>query len=834
MTLSLAGRLLDQPSPARAVPWPEFVKARVDLEWRPNEFDGATLLFVPSVTNRDNSISVCRRDGCEIRPAGHYCAGCRGQHERSGSALPIDEWAKISGPRLKVHYEQHCIVDSCQRTRVRRELCIAHVHTFARWQVANEGTVRDWIVAKSPTGLPSKAKCVLNCGRDSLNGGVCARHTTTFRAWQKRQESRSTATLAEWLRSTAEPTFGPTDRSYRELVATPFALLNEPLRWELLYAVQRREQAGWFINPYFLRSAYRHHRRLGTETAVGLDRLGLENSPKGKNSLYANFQLCIDDLYREWSGVDDRDPRVVYFRDLEMRQASRSTGVHGRLDLRGIEQDWIADGIKSWLTEAPRGHRTATQLVRAWDVAGQALSLRGTPVHLLGDADMSAVMAAIRKRWPTANAQRRSISSINLLLTYARHREQLGDTWGAIPAQFAVDRSRHRPNGLPRSSETGDEPFRFVPQPVIEHLMGNLNLLRRSGEYLTAEARAMLYVHERCGRRTSETIKMLDDCISYDNEGAPYLEWVRGKPPYTKGKRLPIHQETHDVIRQWQQIKREHGVSSIYLFPNRERNSTTDRPWNASYLGHRLKELIAVVEQHAPVLGPVVGSEGNLIEFDLRSLDPYSFRHAFAQRFADATDADGRPTTPPDVLQDLMGHATFETTMAYYEVSTRRRKRALSAVAPRRLNLHGAAVSIDRERDGFTKVAVSLGHCSEPQNVAQHGHGCMIDHSCESCPFFLVDPLERDGMDAKRHHIRVQLERARAINAQQHLLDHYEARIRNWTTMIDGIDRYVDGLPTAERDSIRAALTSMAEIRRLASAPRSIDLRAMFDQEETR
>lgn len=54
--------------------------------------------------------------------------------------------------------------------------------------------------------------------------------------------------------------------------------------------------------------------------------------------------------------------------------------------------------------------------------------------------------------------------------------------------------------------------------------------------------------------------------------------------------------------------------------------------------------------------------------------------------------------------------------------------------------------------------------------------------------------LRRDGMEAKRHALRVKLERARVINSQQHLLDHYEARIKDTSTIIDGIDAYIDGL----------------------------------------
>jgi hypothetical protein len=174
----------------------------------------------------------------------------------------------------------------------------------------------------------------------------------------------------------------------------------------------------------------------------------------------------------------------------------------------------------------------------------------------------------------------------------------------------------------------------------------------------------------------------------------------------------------------------------------------------------------------------------------------------------------------------MMDHTTFETTMTYFEVGAKRRKAAVAAITPRRLDILGNVVEVSRERDGFTRVPVSLGHCEEPQNVAMGGAGCMLSHSCESCPYFRVDPLERDGMVAKRFDLKVQLERATVINAPVHMLDHLMARIQHCDAIIAGIDDYLANLPESERQAITGALDAMADIRRRATTPRRIDLRA--------
>ncbi len=128
-----------------------------------------------------------------------------------------------------------------------------------------------------------------------------------------------------------------------------------------------------------------------------------------------------------------------------------------------------------------------------------------------------------------------------------------------------------------------------------------------------------------------------------------------------------------------------------------------------------------------------------------------------------------------------MDHKTFTTTMAYNEVGAKRRKAAVVTITPRRLGFLGNVVDVNRERD---------------------------------------------GMVAKRFDLKVQLERATVINAAQHMIDHLQPRIEHCDVIIDGIDKYLRELPEPERQTINDGLDAMADIRRRATTPRRIDLRA--------
>ncbi|MBT2486726.1 MULTISPECIES: site-specific integrase [unclassified Microbacterium] len=640
----------------------------------------------------------------------------------------------------------------------------------------------------------------------------------------------ASATMERWFSLEVEvPLDGVAARSYAEATATPFFLLNEPVRSELLYAIQQRDMAGTaMLDPVAVRSMYSALRRNETASLVGLDQLGLPWTQSNRRGLLREVQARIDGAHRSWSGTSVTSDGVIYLSDLVLRPGSKAHGLHAKVNISGIHEPWIRETVASWAYAAARTSNKLLLVAKAWTVVDEVIRDRSAHAGSLTRADMDAVHRRILQRWPTAQYQRRLMTVVREVSEYARDNMETLEAWRRVPGAFSVDRVRHQPNGiLTSSAANADEPFRFVPQPVVDWVMDHIALYSRRTAYQTAEARVMIFLQERCGRRTGETVKLRNDCISYDDAGAPYLEWQEGKPPYGWGKRLPIHPETHDVIRDWQALKVTVGIESEWLFPSFGRDAGA-RHRTGSFLAERVREFMEVIAREAPFSSSVLGAEGNLVHFDVRTIDPYSFRHAFAQRLADAEDADGRSTTPPDVLQDFMGHKSFNTTMAYYQVTAKRRKRALAAISPRRLDITGAVVPFDNERAAFGKLAVSLGTCTEPANVKSGGEACLINHACESCPFFLVDPLERDGITSKRLHLKAQRERFSLIAPGSHMVSHLENRIDDCDRIVEGIDRYIGSLPEDEQRAIRDALDTMEDVRRRASAPRTIDIRAIL------
>ena len=576
------------------------------------------------------------------------------------------------------------------------------------------------------------------CWRDrEFRVGLCHSHRSAGQAWidqWNRQGRQPRADFDLWLARKAEPCHEPSGVALAKLGAVPFGLLEGSVGLELLAALQCRDAEGWLnFEPRELRHLYRDFRRCGVTTLV--EAQGLESTDiRRRNCYYRSLATDLIDLvqaeHRKWSGIDDRDPLVIYFKDLDLTDHVQR-GRRAVIDLRDISTDWVVRTLLHWARNTRLSSTTMYRMVGVWRVVDEVLLERAKTPDQLGSQDMDAIVRAVRAKWPAFTEQGHRLPMLWRLIEYGHKTDDLADVWSRISPRFGKNSATHRPCAgsanwkNPNPSPNPDEPFRFVPQPIVDWMMDHLHLLSGDDDYRTMETRAMVFLQERCGRRPGETLHLRDDCISYDSTGHPYLEWNRIKPPRRAGKRLPIHQETHDLIRQWQQVKRDHRITSEWLFPLRNWHKR-DAPYPTDRLTERIRELIAAVQQRAPFPETVSGAEGNLINYDPAAIDAYALRHAFAQRYADAVDAEGRSTTPPDVLQEMMDHTTFETTMSYYEVGAKRRKAAVAAISPRRLDILGNVVEVTRERDGFTRVPVSLGHCEEPQNVAMGGAGCVV------------------------------------------------------------------------------------------------------------
>ena len=123
---ALSSALVD-PKPAPAEAWVDHLKGSIVRDWRPGEFDFATLVFTPDPDNPRTSAGYCVRSGCTtLLPRAAICHSCRTDHKRSGTALSLNEWALQADPPLRFEAKRACPVGGCKRSHGGK--CLGHAH----------------------------------------------------------------------------------------------------------------------------------------------------------------------------------------------------------------------------------------------------------------------------------------------------------------------------------------------------------------------------------------------------------------------------------------------------------------------------------------------------------------------------------------------------------------------------------------------------------------------------------------------------------------------------------------------------------------------------------
>jgi hypothetical protein len=120
---------------------------------------------------------------------------------------------------------------------------------------------------------------------------------------------------------------------------------------------------------------------------------------------------------------------------------------------------------------------------------------------------------------------------------------------------------------------------------------------------------------------------------------------------------------------------------------------------------------------------------------------PYAYRHSYAQRHADQG-------VGPDVLWDLMGHRSMQTTLGYYRVTEKRTRQAVEQISAHQFDGSGRRVfhavsrvlAHEHARIRVGQVAVPFGICTEPSNVKAGGQACPYKFTCLGCGHFRSDP----------------------------------------------------------------------------------------------
>ncbi|MDD4865612.1 MAG: site-specific integrase [Mycobacterium sp.] len=657
-------------------------------------------------------------------PGVDLCSVCIERFKQS--AVSLEEFAQI--PCNKKVFGQHlCRVADCGRmSAFTCGLCATH---RSQWQ-KTDLTVDAFVTTAKP--LPAHGRCtVAACSREaeSRAGDLCQNHRIRWAAYRKRH---------------ANPDF-----DYWRRIADPinadhyviFKGLAKVTQLELLVALQTRTDAGTRTLVTGLRAivgALRH-----TESTSIYDLSDMEVS-----SLRSDAAVLIRSL------------RTLLDRTLSTPETERTKDVwdlgvfgfaHWNLSFADISQPWLKETAKQWAEDNLPQHRgrqgggTAKTVVAAVTMLSECLretrSDNGITPAELGRRDIVALInrMAHKERTGEMTAYTR-LSRSRYLKRFLHDIRVLGLTRIDGPAAGLPDDFHLGRNDIP-SHPIEEEAGRGLPAWVLRIINDNLDVVaHRSG----TDARRMIELLIDTGRRPDEICKLRIDCLVRDDADKAVLIYTDSKNN-RPNRRLPIAEATARIILDQQAEVRERFPDSddyrLMLFPKDRQNCNGFKPASEPAFGKLHRDFIDSIADK--LVTTVRGPDGveRQEKFDRRSIVPYSYRHSYAQRHADEG-------VPPDVLRDLMGHDSMQTTMGYYQVTEKRVRVAIDRVSAHQFDGQGRRVfhgiqgllTEAHARMRVGQVAVPFGICTEPANVKAGGQSCPYKFTCLGCGHFRSDP----------------------------------------------------------------------------------------------
>lgn len=538
------------------------------------------------------------------------------------------------------------------------------------------------------------------------------------------------------------------------------ARLSQPVREELLFGLQDRDRHQLAIRPKQVRLLVE---KIPVETASILALVSTRFSGL-QASLLRSIQHSLHRLRIAYTGDDGTAGDVWDCAIVGLRAGGPERpypAVTGHLDFTVIRQSWLREITRQVLRARRPPVSDCHRYLQAAVIASSVLAGRpnGNDPSDLGADDMTAICQAFRAATNPKTGVEYSISHRRALTGWWRRLIEFARTAGlmeTIPGTFSV-----RPDHMLGAVEaTEDDIGRVIPEEWITHLDAHLHLLGTSSGYVpygwaAEDLREMYRVYYQVlrdtGRRPGEVARLCDRPVEYVN-GQPSLIYDNTKAGRHK-RRLPIDQTTASVIEQWSaRLATTHIPAGCagYLFPAPgARNRARRGHLSNSQFRRAFHAWLALIPTPT-------GLSEEAADFSAAQIDPYGFRHSYAQRHADNG-------TAIDILRDLMDHKEIETTMGYYRVTLVRKQTAVQMVAQLALDRNGTAAPFPSELAyERASVATAYGNCTEPSNVKAGGKSCPIRFQCSGCGFYRPDPSYLAAIEQQQAQLRADRALARA------------------------------------------------------------------------
>ena len=786
----------------------ERVRALLRPDFIAEVWDAAGEVFAPPRGHPLLGLRKCAVVDCEAgvrTPNTDLCKLCIEKFKVSG--LPMGQFTVIPANKISKG-EQFCRVPGCPRpSPLRVRLCHSH---YSAWRHTGRSP-EEFAVSPSVRPLPSFGECLaVSCSRSACRaGGLCAPH------------------LARWQAAVKQDP-GPDFRRWLQIVepinADHFVIfkgLAEQVQLELLLGLQLRTGAGIRTLVTALRPVVAVLRRAG---AASIDALNDSLIKQTRHDASVLARHLVTAVQRATTSPDEEQRNDAW--DLGV------LGLGGSLRFTVISQAWLRESAKLWAAEdipRHRGRQAAHTAKGVIAVLGELSSSlqhtrddHGDKPAALSRRDIVAFTNRLAHQQRTGQmSEKTRLHACRALRRFLNDIRAMGLTRpGGMAAGLPEDVIMGRRDIPPEPDP--DEQGRDLPAWVMQILDANLHVLaERSG----TDIRRMTELMIDTGRRPDEICQLRLDCLTRDAHGKPVLIYTDSKN-HRPSRRLPIAEATARIIASQQADVRARfpvtPVSDLPLFPRDKTNPDGTGTYTESGFTNTHRKWINAIA--GLLVTTVTGEDGTLHEqvFDRLAVIPYAYRHSYAQRHADQGVA-------PDVLRDLLGHDSIQTTLGYYRVTEKRVRVAVDRVTAHQFDNQGRRVMLDiRElladehaRMRVGQVAVPFGICTEPSNVKAGGQACPYKFTCLGCGHFRSDPSYLPELKSYLQQLLADREQVRAATELQDWakaqLTPREEEITQLRDLICRIEADVENLTEQDQAMIADAVTVIRKTRQLVS-----------------
>jgi hypothetical protein len=350
--------------------------------------------------------------------------------------------------------------------------------------------VEEFIAAAKP--LRRRASClVASCDREGVTRhGLCKFHGNRLKRGRG-GVTLSREELGAWVANQTP-----------RVAAHQFSLAGLPqlVRLELLYALQRRDEAPPSLDPLQVRILI--NRLEGASSILSVDPEAVcESGGVQYNStsrgLFRDLRRHLERAWTQYTGIDPYAGDVwrVELLDLQSNGSRRWPATEGTVDFAAIELRWLREVLKDWARNTRPYLQGLRQALRACRVASQTLvaSGRADPATL-GAGDFVLVEQAIAGQRCTdgsvhsASYRRQLLRVFYQVIEHGRTNALMSE----VPDPFRPVQRRHRLIEDINEEQLG----KALPEKVIRQLDQHLSLLGPAGPHGSMSAADLRVMHQ--------------------------------------------------------------------------------------------------------------------------------------------------------------------------------------------------------------------------------------------------------------------------------------------------------------------------------------------------